>query len=205
VRRSQWLASVGMLWFFLALVPSSVLAVLDQGEPMAEHRVYLASCGLFLAAGAGIGRLAQWGVVRTNVPWVRRAVGAGLTLVVLAFGAQTLLRNAVWADPVALWQESVDLAPRHDRPRLLLGEVLQDAGRRNEALEQYRTAIRLRPANPMGHVRVGQMLAEVGEWPQARLHFLEAIAIQPGNVPARNALLVIDEIESRFGVDGNRR
>ena len=62
---------------------------------------------------------------------------------VLAFGAQTLLRNAVWADPVTLWQESVDLAPSHYRPRLLLGEALQDAGRRDEAIEQYRTAIRL--------------------------------------------------------------
>ncbi len=44
-----------MLWFLLLLVPSSVLVVLDQGEPMAEHRVYLASCGLFLAAGRVIG------------------------------------------------------------------------------------------------------------------------------------------------------
>ncbi len=61
VRRSNWPASIGMLWFFLALVPSSVLAVLDQGEPMAEHRVYMASCGLFLAVGAWIGRLAEWG------------------------------------------------------------------------------------------------------------------------------------------------
>jgi hypothetical protein len=38
-------------------VPSAVLTILDQGEPMAEHRVYLASCGLFIAAGVGIGRL----------------------------------------------------------------------------------------------------------------------------------------------------
>jgi Flp pilus assembly protein TadD len=132
-------------------------------------------------------------------------VGAGLTLVVLAFGAQTLLRNAVWADPVALWQESVDLAPRHDRPRLLLGEALQDAGRRNEALDEYRTAIRLRPAGPMGYVKVGQVLAETGQWPEARRHILEAIAIDPGNVPARNSLAVLDDMESRFGIDVHPR
>src|SRR5258706_733785 len=44
VRRSDPVASFGVLWFFLLLVPSSVLVVLDQGEPMAEHRIYLASC-----------------------------------------------------------------------------------------------------------------------------------------------------------------
>ena len=132
-------------------------------------------------------------------------MGAGLALVVLAFGAQTLLRNAVWADPVALWQEAVDLAPGHDRPRLLLGEALQDAGRRNEALEQYRTAIRLRPSDPIGYVKVGQVLAEIGQWPQARQLFLEAIAIDAANVPAQNALAVLDALETRLGVDGNRR
>ena len=53
LRRVEWLAGFGIFWFLLMLVPSSALAVLDQGEPMAEHRVYLASVGLFLAAGVG--------------------------------------------------------------------------------------------------------------------------------------------------------
>jgi hypothetical protein len=49
------------------------------------------------------------------------------------------------------------------------------------------------------------VLAETGQWPQARQQFLEAIAIDAAHVPARNALAVLDEIESRFGVHGNRR
>ena len=43
LRRVEWPAGFGIFWFLLLLVPSSALAVLDQGEPMAEHRVYLAS------------------------------------------------------------------------------------------------------------------------------------------------------------------
>jgi hypothetical protein len=209
LRRSEWLVSAGMLWFLLALVPSSMLIALDQGEPMAEHRVYLASCGLFLAVGAGVGRLAAWAAnpakAAHHVRRVGLLTGAGLALVVLALGAQTVLRNAVWADPVALWQESVDLAPSHYRPRLLLGEALQDAGRRREALDQYQTAIRLRPTDPMGYVKVGQCLAEIGQWPEARDHFLKAIAIDAGNVPARNSLAVLDDVESRFGIERNHR
>jgi Flp pilus assembly protein TadD len=117
----------------------------------------------------------------------------------------TVVRNAVWGDPVRLWRESVDLAPAHYRPRLLLGEALQDAGRRDEALAEYRTAIRLRPTEPAGYVKVGQCLAEVGRWTEARAHFLKALEMQPQHVAARNALTVLDEVESRFGIDSPHR
>jgi tetratricopeptide (TPR) repeat protein len=184
------------------LVPSSALIALDQGEPMAEHRVYLASCGIFIAAGAAIERVAR-------CEWMARygrAVGpAVLGLVLFSFGTETILRNAVWGDPVTLWRESVDLAPTHYRPRLLLGEALQDAGRRNEAVEQYQAAIRLRPTEAMGYVKMGQTLAEIGHWAEARQQFLKAIEIDPQNRAARDSLTVLTEVESRFGIDGSRR
>jgi tetratricopeptide (TPR) repeat protein len=180
------------------------LIALDQGEPMAEHRVYLASCGIFLAAGAAIGWLGEW--VRHGYGRYARVVGAvALGLVLLSFGVETMLRNAVWGDPVALWRESVNLAPEHYRPRLLLGEALQDAGRRKEAVEQYQAAIRLRPAEPMGYVKMGQCLAEIGQWTEARQLFLKAMDIDPRNRAARDSLTVLNTVESRFGVDGSRR
>jgi hypothetical protein len=229
LRRADWAASFGILWFFLLLVPSSALITLDQGEPMAEHRVYLASCGLFLTAGAAIGWVGAW-LAAAHSPakdgpanrlqafanaqareagyYVRepRYVGAvAFALVLISFGAETMMRNAVWADPVALWREAVDLAPTHYRPRLLLGEALQGAGRRDEAVEEYRAAIRLRPAEPMGYVKMGQCLAEIGQWASARQLFLKAIDLDPQNRAARNSLTVLAEVESRFGVDGSRR
>ena len=60
VRSTAGIAAFGVLWFLLLLVPGATLTVFNQGEPMAEHRVYLASCGLFFAAGDGIGRLRAW-------------------------------------------------------------------------------------------------------------------------------------------------
>jgi Flp pilus assembly protein TadD len=136
---------------------------------------------------------------------VRLLAASAFGLVVLSFGSMTIVRNAVWADPVRLWRESVERAPTHYRPRLLLGEALQDAGRRDEALEEYRTAIRLRPSEPAGYVKMGQCLAEAGQWPEARRHFLKALDVRPDYVAALNALTVLDEVESRFGIDGSRR
>lgn len=189
LRRVEPLASVGVIWFLLVLAPAAVLNVLDQGEPMAEHRVYLAAAGFFLAAGAGVGRIGDW--LRRAATPVRWAGRVAFALVVLSLGAQTVIRNAVWADPVALWHESVDLAPNHYRPRLLLGEALQDEGRREEAVEQYRMAVRLRPADVTGYLKLGVCLAEMGRFDEARQYFLEVIARDPHNRSARRMLALL--------------
>jgi hypothetical protein len=192
LRRVERIASLGIVWLLLLLVPSAVLAVLDQGEPMAEHRVYLASCGAFLAAGAGIGRLgARLTRGHARTAWVG---AAALAMVLAAFSAETLLRNAVWADPVTLWRESVDLAPAHYRPRLLLGEALQDAGRRDEAVEQYKIGIRLRPTELTGYVKLGLCLAEMGRLDEARQSLREAVAVDPHDGPARRALALLEKM-----------
>jgi hypothetical protein len=198
LRQSQGLVSFGILWFLLVLVPSAVLTVLDQGEPMAEHRVYVASCGLFLAVGSATGSLTAW--LATADPRLMRLARAGFALVVLSLGLQTVLRNRVWSSPVALWSESVDRAPNHYRPRLLLGEALEDEGRRDEAAAQFKTAIRLRPTDSTGHLKLGRNLAQMGQFAAARQHFLEAIAIDPANDSARQALRTLDDMESKLGI-----
>jgi hypothetical protein len=202
MHRIDWVASAGILWFLLLLVPSAVLTVLDQGEPMAEHRVYVASGGFFLAAGTGIGRL---GGLLSRRTALQRVAATGVFAVVLAsFAFGTVFRNAVWADPIQLWQESVDLAPTHPRPRLLLGEALEGAGLRDEALAEYQKAIDLRPADPTGHLKAGHLLATLGRWAEARRHFVEALALDPHNPAAGHSLALLDEIASRFGIDSRR-
>src|SRR5688500_3599116 len=52
VARRVPIATWGMAWFLLALVPPAALVFFNRGEPMAEHRAYLAGCGAFVAVGA---------------------------------------------------------------------------------------------------------------------------------------------------------
>lgn len=203
LRRVDALASFGIVWFLLLLMPGAALTVLDQGEPMAEHRVYAAACGLFLAAGQACARLDDWarragGLLRLLVPVL-------LALVIVSFGANTVVRNAVWGSPVGLWRESVDLAPNHYRPRLLLGEALQDAGRRDEAADEYRTAIRLRPGDVTGYLKLGALLAAMGRLPEARQQFVAVTAIEPDNAPARQALAVLEQASGRMEEHDRRR
>ena len=194
LRRAGSLASAGLAWFLLVLVPSSVLIAFDQGEPMTEHRVYLASLGLFVAAGAAMQTIANWLTVQPRA--VRVGALTALAAVVVSFAAETVQRNVVWSSPIALWRESVELAPAHPRPRLLLAESLQDAGRWSEAIDQGRVAVDLRPADASAHVALGRSLAFGGKWKEARRHFSQAIDLDPTNAAALRAVSVLDTLES---------
>jgi hypothetical protein len=194
LRKAEPRVSFGVLWFLLALVPSSTLILLGRGEPMAEHRVYLASAGLLLAAGVGAERVWRWSESRRRFrPWL----AAGFALVLISFAVETVLRNRVWADPVGLWREAAVLAPGHYRPRLLLGEALHDAGRRDEAIVQFRAAIQMRPDDPASHGKLGQVLAEVGRFADARPHLEEALRLDPGDAAARRALALLNDLETQ--------
>ena len=180
---------VGLMTFLLLLAPAAVLTILDSGEPMAEHRVYVASIGLFLAAGTAVAWVQRRAAGANALG--RQAIGAALALVVVSFGAETLLRNAIWSDPVALWKESVDLAPHHPRPRMLLGEALEDSGRRHEALPEYQTAVRLEPSDPTTHLKLGLCLAALSRFDEARAELRETLRLDPGNQPAQRALSLV--------------
>ena len=89
--------------------PVVLLFALGRGEGMAEHRVYLASGGLFLAAGSLVGSSMSY---LSRVSALARLLGySALVAGLLAFSGRTFLRNAIWADPVNLWREAADKAP----------------------------------------------------------------------------------------------
>jgi Flp pilus assembly protein TadD len=115
-----------------------------------------------------------------------------MAVVLLSLSAETLVRNGVWSDPVKLFQESVDLAPTHYRPRILLGEALEDLGRRNEAIEQYRLAVRFRPAELDSYLKLSVALAGAGRIDEARQTLKQALAVDPNNELALRAMSALD-------------
>jgi Flp pilus assembly protein TadD len=179
VRRASPLASFGIWWFFMLLVPSSVLVVLNQGEGMAEHRVYLASCGLFLTAGAAAGAIAAGlASMPRRTQWI---AGAVLTATVLALSGRTVLRNAMWSDPVRLWREAAERAPANPLPWTVLGESLQMDNRPTSAIEAYRTALRLDPTDEAVYLKLGLCLAELGRFDDARENFEALRQVKPNS------------------------
>ena len=195
LRRLDGALSVGMLWFVLLLVPSSVLVLLNLGEPMAEHRVYLAAAGFFLAVGTVAGHV--WALLARNAPQRRLIMQCALAGWLTVLGGLTVLRNETWSDPVRLWLDAAEKAPDIWVPHVMLGSALQDKGALDEAIVAYRRAIRLRPAEQASYMRLGLALAEAGRLPEARTAFDALLGINPGSAVGHNGLGAVAMIEGR--------
>jgi hypothetical protein len=169
IRRVDRVAALGICWFALLLLPSSLLLVFVRGEPMAEHRVYFASIGIWLAVGSGAGWLMA--AVRGRRWFTRCLVYACFAMVVLQLGVGTWRRNVVWSDPVVLWEEAVRAAPDHGLPRVHLAEELRKTGRCETAVVEYRRSIEMRPKVRFAYGGLGTCLLTLGRLDEARESF----------------------------------
>ena len=191
VRRRHSLLALGLLWFVLLLVPSSGLLLLGLGEPMAEHRVYLSAAGLFLVWACVFGAL--WAR-----PDRRKMAVAGAALFLAALGFQTIVRNAIWEDPVQLSQEAVDLAPGHWMPRILAADALRQSGRCEEAVPQYRAAILIRPVDEYPYTMLARCLINEHRLDEAEEVLRQLYTVNPRSQDASMGLGVFALLAGRL-------
>lgn len=138
--------ALGALWFLAAFLPAG--SVVARNDLLSERNLYLPSVGLALAAAA----LAVGAADRVPAPRrrVARACGAAAgAALVLALGVATVARNALYADPVALWRDVARKSPEKARAHANLGWSLDVAGELDAALDCYRRALRLEPGDPL--------------------------------------------------------
>jgi protein O-mannosyl-transferase len=131
------ISGFGVLWFFLLLAPtSSFVPIVDV---LVEHRVYLASWGIFAAAVMMVER------TLARLREKRRRIMA-LSLLSVVWGTLALClhsRNRVWQDPVALWTDVVTKAPGNARGHVLLAAAYQDRGDLEQAVPEYGMALKV--------------------------------------------------------------
>ncbi|MDA0205538.1 MAG: tetratricopeptide repeat protein [Acidobacteria bacterium] len=124
--RKAPIVAFGAVLFFIALAPTtSFFPLLDFA---AERRLYLPSIGFFVAILAALSflRLSQRSVLRV-----------GLAAVLIVYGVATFQRSQVWADELALWQDTVEKSPGKSRPWGWLGRVHDGRGQQQLAEQAW--------------------------------------------------------------------
>ncbi len=167
IRARNPLVAVGAVWFLASLAPSSSIIPLREG--MAEHRVYLASAGFFLAVVALLAR-----------PLATRAsarLAASVVLLVCVF--LTVQRNIVWSNAIALWEEAAATAPATWEPHYAYADALREAGQCDRAIPEYEIVLNLRPRHRDAVTNLGICLAQSGDAEGAEHAFRTAIDIDP--------------------------
>jgi len=171
-RRSRALGGLLLASWVILAPTSSVVPVAAQ--PIAENRAYLPAALLALAGWPLWALLCPAATLLRAVPWV--TAGAGLLL-----GSLAMNRLALFAEPEALWRDTVAKVPANPRAWCNVGEIELQAGRWRDAEASFRTALALDPGY-QGSAATGLAvtLTRSGRWEEALEYFQLETRLQPG-------------------------
>ena len=170
------LSSFGILWFIITLsVESSLIPIKDV---IFEHRLYLPGVGLAMAFSSAV----AWGIEYTrkrlslNFSSILVII---LIILILPLSVAAYHRNQVWKDEVALWTDVVKKSPDKARGYDNLGVAYYQQGQINEAIKEYKTAIRLDPNSHDAHYDLAVAYNKQGRLDDAVEEFNAALRLKP--------------------------
>ena len=169
---------VGWLWFLGTLIP--VIGLVQVGnQAFADRYTYIPFIGLGIA------------IAWAARPWFDRKLVFVLAGVVLAaFGVRTWFQTQHWKDGITIYRHTVEVTDNNYRIHDSLGALLAEKGRIDEALEQYREAVRIRPEFTAGQYNVGVALTRLGRIDEAVPAFEAAVEQDPDFLKAHFNLAV---------------
>jgi tetratricopeptide (TPR) repeat protein len=175
-------------WLFAILLPTMVMPM--PSEAVAERRMYLPLAAVVVFATVG-----GYAVLRRQLearspneptnsdrPLSLRLFMTGMLALVLVFAVVTSYRLQAYGDVITIWRDAVARQPDNVRATINLGCVLQDAGRYQEAIEQFERAISIDPTRPdvgLAHRSLGLTWARIGQPDKAIHHLQIAMQLRP--------------------------
>jgi tetratricopeptide (TPR) repeat protein len=179
--REAWARPYLFAWsyFLVALFPVLGLVPIDyfQWAWVADHFQYLAAMGPLALAGAG----GAWIFRRAgSIAWPTAVAAATL----LTLGVVTWQRAWVFEDRGAFWTDVLAKNPAFWTGYDNYGNALAAQGRFEEAIAQFRQAIRRAPTDAKGYVNIGSALFQEGQRAPAADYFRLALRYNPASADA---------------------
>jgi Tetratricopeptide repeat len=173
-RRETRPIAFGILWFFIALLPTS--SIVPLAEPMNDHRMFFPFVGLILAVVWAAG----W-VVGQRAPKMQMTAAGLAVAVILAMAYGTRQRNDVWRTEESLWLDATIKSPDNGRGLMNYGVIQMNKGNYRAAGDYFERALRLTPHYAFLHVNLGVLNAASGQPREAERNFREALQDDPNN------------------------
>jgi len=175
-------AGFSLAWIFLTLLPtSSFIPLLDA---VMEHRTYLPLVGFALLATA----IFSW-AYRTvtslnlnNLPI--SLVQTGILLILVFFSMIIIDRNKVWKDELTLWADARQKSPGLVRPYNNLGEAHDKMGNYDQAIGEFKEALKINPQYFFGLNNLGNIYGKQGKYEEAISYFQKALHQKSDYSPA---------------------
>lgn len=167
--------SFGILWFFIALIPSS--SVIPLSEVMNDHRIFFPYIGLALSICWTIFLFVDG--VRKEFLSVKKfsaAVFIFSLLIISAYAYGTHERNKVWQTDESLWKDVTEKSPKNGRGLMNYGLVLMARADYKGAEKYFSDALKLWPYYAYLHINMGVLKGATGHPQEAEQFFKHAIS-----------------------------
>lgn len=160
----------GTLFFIMTLVP--VYNVISIGHPFAERYLYLPVIGLMIVAGSLMNTVS----VTQKPPFF-----VYLIIIMSVYSFNIVIRNSVWKDDHSLWFDTIMKMPKSYTSHYNLGAIYNEQNRLNEAIQEYQTALKLKPDYQKGHNGLGLAYVKAGRFDEALIELKAALALKPND------------------------
>jgi tetratricopeptide (TPR) repeat protein len=178
-RRETRPIAFGICWFFLALLPTSLLPL---AEVTNDHRMFFPFVGLALAVcsagglAAGVFTRSAAGVVN---PVRLRATLAAVVVLLAAEAAGTHTRNQVWRTEESLWRDVTIKSPKNAVGLMNYAIALMGRNDFTTALSYLKRSQALMPGYYASELNMGLAYGGLGRDAEAVEQFERAVAIAP--------------------------
>ncbi len=172
-RRAHYLT--GWLWFLVTLSP--VVGIIQVGmQARADRYTYIPYIGLAIMLSWGLGDLVRrW-------PGSRPGVAAASAAMLVCCLLLTANQIQYWSNSGTLFQHALDVTSENYIAHSNLGDVYAAEGKLDEAIKEYKEAIRIAPQLPNPYNDLGKAYAMQNKMDDAFAMFSSAIQLAP-NLP----------------------
>lgn len=183
LRNRQPLISIGIAWFFAALLVESSVIILD---PIFEHRLYIPLFGFSLVI-AGIA-----GYLKSNVAKLF------LFSLIMIFSMTTFVRNNVWNNKIEFLESNLRSAPHSERVMLGLAVSYIDHDRIKEAEDLLHKAIETNPFYLESYIDLSKIYISQGRLFEANKLIANGLKINPSNKKLLNNLCSLYSTQGKY-------
>ncbi len=169
--------SFGILWFFIALLPTTVVPL---SEVMNDHRIFYPYVGFMISVMWTIGLLLlkyENKILNSRILKVAIIFVAFFILTANAYGAYK--RCEVWSTEETLWYDVTVKSPKNGRGLMNYGLTQMAKAKYDVALEYFEKAKKYTPFYPYLYVNIGILKNATGDFNEAEQNFKLALQYGP--------------------------
>jgi len=180
-KKEQRPVSFGILWFFIALLPTS--SIIPLSEVMNDHRMFFPFIGLAISIcwAAGLLILHYEEKINKNAGY-RIIILSAAAVLILTHVYGTRQRNKVWKSEETLWKDVTIKSPLNGRGWMNYGLTQMNQGKYDAALNCFETSLKYCPYYSSLYINLGIVKNAMGKPAEAETYFLKGVQYGPHDV-----------------------